>query len=133
MALQDEQEKILHEVNSALESINQGNYGHCKNCGAPIVQKRLEELPYTEICSKCALEKESNLSKNTFNQAVEEIVLENTFESKGNKFNIGTDSAYEKLESFNMMENMDEFSDYEEDYEDSIEKISNEQYKNQLQ
>jgi hypothetical protein len=32
-----------------------------------------------------------------------------------------------------MMENMDEFSDYEEDYEDSIEKISNEQYKNQLQ
>ena len=133
MALQAEQERILDQVNSALENIHQENYGHCKNCGAPIVEKRLEEIPYTNICSKCALEKENIITENTFNQAVNEVVISTSFQGRGKEFNTGTDSAYEKLESFNMMENMEEFSDYEEDYEDSIEKISNQQYKNQLQ
>lgn len=46
-----------HEVrmiNAALERIEAGVYGVCVKCGDKISQERLDVLPFTPFCRKCA-------------------------------------------------------------------------------
>lgn len=38
----------------ALGRLNEGTYGVCERCGRPIHPDRLEVLPDTKICIKCA-------------------------------------------------------------------------------
>ncbi|MFA6554426.1 MAG: TraR/DksA C4-type zinc finger protein [Candidatus Paceibacterota bacterium] len=45
-------EKQLNEVNSALERINNGNYGICEVCKEPIEKERLEANPSSKISIK---------------------------------------------------------------------------------
>ena len=40
--------------NSALEQIEQGDYGHCIRCGEAIPRGRLEIVPETRLCVTCA-------------------------------------------------------------------------------
>ena len=42
------------EVQQAIARIESGNYGVCIVCGEPIGQARLEILPFTDKCIKCA-------------------------------------------------------------------------------
>ena len=44
----------LEQINNALKRIEEGNYGECRVCGELIQEKRLEALPYTDICISCA-------------------------------------------------------------------------------
>lgn len=44
----------LKQVNAALGRIAAGTYGVCANCGADIAPARLEIVPYTQKCRKCA-------------------------------------------------------------------------------
>lgn len=41
-------------VKKALARIDAGEYGICERCGSSIEQDRLEALPDTSLCSKCA-------------------------------------------------------------------------------
>jgi RNA polymerase-binding transcription factor DksA len=43
----------LHEIESALERIDLGEYGSCALCGEPIPHSRLEAIPYTRSCVAC--------------------------------------------------------------------------------
>ncbi len=46
-----------HEVrmiNAALQRIESGAFGECVKCGDTISQERLDVLPYTPFCRKCA-------------------------------------------------------------------------------
>ncbi|MBI3910839.1 MAG: TraR/DksA C4-type zinc finger protein [Armatimonadetes bacterium] len=45
-SLQDE----LHQVEAALNRIQDGTYGRCERCGKPIDPERLELLPYVTLC-----------------------------------------------------------------------------------
>jgi len=45
----------LDLVNSALQRITTGLYGHCIECDEPINPDRLSALPYTTKCIQCAL------------------------------------------------------------------------------
>ena len=45
---------VLGQVESALERIEQGAYGACVECEAKIPKTRLNALPYTPYCVKCA-------------------------------------------------------------------------------
>lgn len=46
-------ESELRDVESALKSIEKGNYGVCKYCSQPIDEKRLEARPASSSCISC--------------------------------------------------------------------------------
>ncbi len=46
----------LTEIEEALRRISRGTYGICEKCGGPIEEKRLELIPWTRYCSRCARE-----------------------------------------------------------------------------
>lgn len=64
-ALEREDDEVLEEVGhaaarekamivAALERIVAGEYGVCAQCGGEISEARLDVLPYTPVCAKCA-------------------------------------------------------------------------------
>lgn len=55
-AIEEEAEKELNAVNRALVKITSGEYGICDRCGEEIASRRLQALPYTCLCLKCASE-----------------------------------------------------------------------------
>ncbi|MDZ4957311.1 yteA family sporulation protein, partial [Clostridium perfringens] len=52
-ALEANEVSLLHKINDALRSIDEGSYGKCKKCGKDIDEERLEFLPYAENCIEC--------------------------------------------------------------------------------
>jgi RNA polymerase-binding transcription factor DksA len=45
---------ILEQIAAALGRINEGAFGRCTQCGLAIADERLDALPYTPFCAKCA-------------------------------------------------------------------------------
>jgi RNA polymerase-binding protein DksA len=54
LSLIQNEEQVLVEIAEALNRINQGTFGKCEECGAPIPKARLQALPYTRHCVNCA-------------------------------------------------------------------------------
>jgi len=52
--------RLLKEVGSALQKLEDGNFGDCERCGEAIAEKRLEALPFARYCIECqrAIEEE---------------------------------------------------------------------------
>ena len=44
----------IADIDRALEKLSQGTYGVCDECGGPIDELRLEALPATSACVRCA-------------------------------------------------------------------------------
>ena len=44
----------LDEIRAALDRVGAGAYGRCETCGEPIGSERLEVLPATRQCVRCA-------------------------------------------------------------------------------
>ncbi len=53
-ALIQEGEEELRQINGALARMDAGTYGICVSCGEPINPERLQALPYTPLCIRCA-------------------------------------------------------------------------------
>lgn len=47
-------QRELRAVEAALGRIAAGEYGHCARCGEPIAEERLDLLPHTPFCQRCA-------------------------------------------------------------------------------
>ena len=45
--------KILQAIEEALERIEKGTYGICRDCGEPIAEARLNAIPWTRVCISC--------------------------------------------------------------------------------
>lgn len=45
---------IVSEARAALDRLDTGSYGKCEACGQPIAPARLEAIPFTRYCVKCA-------------------------------------------------------------------------------
>jgi RNA polymerase-binding transcription factor DksA len=45
---------VEREARAAIERIDRGTFGKCERCGQPIPRGRLEAIPYTRTCVKCA-------------------------------------------------------------------------------
>jgi DnaK suppressor protein len=50
---QTQAEKLLLALNAALDRIDAGTFGKCRNCGREIGEKRLEAMPWTRNCIMC--------------------------------------------------------------------------------
>lgn len=48
----------IHQIDSALKKIAEGEYGSCSDCGEDISQKRLETIPFAILCLDCTETKE---------------------------------------------------------------------------
>lgn len=54
LSLMQNEEGVLELVESALERIEDGDYGICTECQGRIPKTRLSAIPYTPHCVKCA-------------------------------------------------------------------------------
>ncbi|MCU0974875.1 MAG: TraR/DksA family transcriptional regulator [Steroidobacteraceae bacterium] len=44
----------IAQINRALKRLEEGAYGDCAVCGQPIDERRLEALPHSDRCIRCA-------------------------------------------------------------------------------
>ncbi len=56
LSLMENDEETLDMIEAALERIESGTYGSCTQCGGRIPKTRLNAIPYTPHCIKCASE-----------------------------------------------------------------------------
>jgi DnaK suppressor protein len=56
--------RMLREVVTALQKIDEGSFGACERCGEPIADRRLEALPFARYCINCqrAAEQEERMA-----------------------------------------------------------------------
>jgi DnaK suppressor protein len=54
LGLRQTAEAKIESIEAALERLGDGHYGICEVCGQPIDPARLEILPHTTLCIRCA-------------------------------------------------------------------------------
>ena len=54
LALRESAEAKIQSIQMALDRLDQGDYGLCEVCNQPIDPGRLEILPHTTLCVRCA-------------------------------------------------------------------------------
>ncbi|MDB1935340.1 MAG: TraR/DksA C4-type zinc finger protein [Clostridium sp.] len=138
-ALEANERALLDKIDDAVRAIDEGSYGKCQKCGKEIDKERLDFLPYALNCIECEEVVSTIKTYNSNQRVVEESVIGNPFGHKsryGDKDEIGFDEedSYQSVGRFNEIRNEPQYEyDYDDDnYVEEIEKISNEQYKNQL-
>lgn len=138
MALRDNEISIINKIDEALARIENGSYGTCKKCGVEISQERLEFVPYASYCVECQTELNESKPDDRHDRPVEEKVLDKPFGYGFNDFSedseFDAEDSYQAVGRFNnIRRSPDNYDDDEdEEYVESIDKISNEQYRNQL-
>jgi len=58
----EHESSVLREVRAALNRIEDGEFGHCLNCGEEISAKRLRALPWTALCLACKEQEDRSAS-----------------------------------------------------------------------
>jgi len=56
--LEENEERLIAEIDAALQRIEDGTFGMCASCGQPIGAERLEAVPYTTQCIDCKRKEE---------------------------------------------------------------------------
>lgn len=56
--LEEHDERLLESIDAALKRVDDGTYGKCVNCGAPIPEERLEAMPWATLCIDCKRKEE---------------------------------------------------------------------------
>ncbi len=70
--LDDQVEIEIAAINHALERLHRGEYGTCESCGRGISEKRLEALPWTNQCIRCARREEGETAEESAD--IEEVI-----------------------------------------------------------
>lgn len=60
LGLMEAEEGTLGSIDAALDRIHEGSYGKCIQCEGTISKARLNAIPYTPVCIKCAELQENN-------------------------------------------------------------------------
>jgi len=60
LSVMTEEGKRLALIDMALESLDNGNYGVCVDCGVDISSGRLRAKPYARLCIDCKTAREQN-------------------------------------------------------------------------
>jgi RNA polymerase-binding protein DksA len=56
VAIAQNEEQMLEDVEGALERLEEGRFGICEECGKEIGRQRLAAVPYARLCIQCAQE-----------------------------------------------------------------------------
>jgi RNA polymerase-binding transcription factor len=57
--LGETQRREIQQIDAAIQRIDAGEYGVCRDCGQDIDPRRLGALPYALLCTECASRRES--------------------------------------------------------------------------
>ena len=57
LALREQYQQRVEQIDKALRRVEEGSYGICQECAQAIEPERLEALPLTSLCIKCARSK----------------------------------------------------------------------------
>ena len=60
LGLMEAEEDTLGLIDAALGRVDEGNYGRCVQCDGAIPKTRLNAIPYTPVCIKCAERQENH-------------------------------------------------------------------------
>src|SRR4051794_27333840 len=60
LGLMEAEGDTLDHIDRALERIDEGQYGRCMQCDGVIAKARLNAIPFTPVCIKCAERQEHN-------------------------------------------------------------------------
>lgn len=52
-SLSDSERTLVQQIDQALARIEEGTYGMCIHCANPLMEKRLEAVPWTPYCLDC--------------------------------------------------------------------------------
>lgn len=135
IALKNNEMNLLKKIDNSLKRIEKNNYGICENCGREINIDRLEAIPYSSTCIDC---ERNNINYKTYknDRPIEEEVLGIPFRDINKDYNDFTgfdgEDTWQELELSNEYDQIDDEYENMEGYVEEVEKISNEQYKNQL-
>jgi DnaK suppressor protein len=61
--IQEHEDYLRHEIESALQRIEEGTFGYCEETGDPIGLKRLIAVPYARYCLKVQEHKEQAVKR----------------------------------------------------------------------
>lgn len=138
-ALQGNEMNIINKIDDAIKSMDEGTYGVCKRCGKEISSERLEFIPYAKYCVHCQNEISTIEKADRSLRPIEERALKTPFsygynDHEDKQVEFDAEDSYQAVAIFNKIrDDEDYYYDGDEDYDvEPIEKISNEQYKNQL-
>ncbi|MDW7774514.1 MAG: TraR/DksA C4-type zinc finger protein [Desulfobulbaceae bacterium] len=56
--LDEQEERRIEEIDQALDRLRENVYDVCVSCGKTISEKRLQAVPWTTKCAKCAIDEE---------------------------------------------------------------------------
>lgn len=138
MAFKKNEMGIIEKIDTALSNIENGTYGRCKSCGRDINEERLEFIPYAEYCIDCKKKLNDYETFHSNDRPPEEDVISPPFGYGFNDYSYSDDveydaeDTYQDVARFERREKIVETYEDDNDYVEPIEKISNEQYKNQL-
>jgi RNA polymerase-binding protein DksA len=59
LSLMESEEGTLSAIETALERLEEGTYGCCEECGTKIPKARLNAIPYSALCVRCASQQET--------------------------------------------------------------------------
>lgn len=59
---QERESRLVNDIDTALERIENGEYGYCRLCGTEIGLRRLEAVPTTTLCINCKTQREALLA-----------------------------------------------------------------------
>ncbi len=60
LSLMENEEEALTQIDGALERIEDGVYGQCIECDGKILKARLQAIPHTPYCVRCAAKLQGN-------------------------------------------------------------------------
>ncbi|MFA6636418.1 MAG: TraR/DksA family transcriptional regulator [Candidatus Omnitrophota bacterium] len=52
IGLASSEQELLYQIDQALKRIEDGTFGNCEECGAPISKNRLKAVPFARYCIK---------------------------------------------------------------------------------
>ncbi|WP_059171495.1 TraR/DksA C4-type zinc finger protein [Bacillus sp. FJAT-27445] len=122
-ALEDHAGAQLEKVNEALEAIEDGSYGVCKECGKDIPFERLEAIPSTLYCVDHTPDQTA-----ANDRPVEEDILTpsipNSFRGKGDGGIIDTNDSFEEVARYGTSEGpqdlVGDYDSYDDLYKNGI-------------
>lgn len=135
-ALKGNELSIVNKIDVALASIESKTYGICRECGKKISEERLEFIPYAIYCINCQNKISERKPTSSKDRPIEETVLGKPFAYGYNDYKNDTqfdaEDSYQAVARYNNLKNTIDYYEDDDEYTDPMERISNEQYKNQL-
>ena len=127
LALYEHAKQELKEIDNALQTMEQGQYGTCEVCGKDIPFERLQAIPTTTFCVE-----HSPSQQTSHNRPIEEEVLmppfgQFDFDNRKESVAYDAEDTWQEVASFGTSESPSDFirppADYEDMYVESEENI----------